>query len=1094
MKKKLRKSLSIVLTITFVLSILAISPGILGAQTAQAIPGKIEAESYVTVSGLTGGPTESCSDEGGGLNVGWTAAGAYMTYLVDVAQAGTYMVAFRMSGSETAAMPGAFSLKKGSPIGEVLCTVDMKGTGGWQNWQTFYSYVDLTAGEQTLVFYCNRSGFNINWMSFLSETVAAKPTASPGAGTYRLGSAIGVMLASITPGAQIYYTTDGSDPTEASTLYTEPIDVSTDTTIKAIGVKAGLDNSAVATFEYVFVVVPFLSSEEDIPALIAYMTLAEKASLLGGISAGNRVSGAAGGTQHNLLEKYGIPGTSLPDGPAGVRISRGPFTGPQGTFYRNATQLPNATGRAATWNTELLQEIGAVVGRELVFFGSDLLLAPGMNLHRHPLNGRGFEYYSEDPVLSGKAAAAETIGVQSEGGGVTLKHFTANNQETSRSNLPTNIDIRALRELYLRHFEIAVKEGKPRAIMTAYNQVNGYSPPQNPELLKKIVREEWGFDGIFMTDWGGIGDSSYWKTWPGYTPTSHASGVKAGLNLCMSSGNAANIVKGVDAGFISMDEIDYVVRDFLKYILKTPIFNGSLASTTNNPYVAQNEAVCFEASAEGIVLLKNETVSGKPSLPITTGKVALIGNATNNLVRGGTGSGNVNVDTSRLVHLEAALKAVYGANNVLVNTSATPTVATLTALIDQVENVVLTIRRTSGEGSDISVSTYNLSSSEASIINNASQICHNQGKPFIVVLNVGSPMEIASWRDKADAILITWQPGIVLGKPIAAVLIGNRNPSGKLSQTWPIHVSGTDANGLPWVPSVTFKSKPVTYTEGIYMGYRYYDTFNVATAYEFGYGLSYTTFEYSNLQVLPRKFEDKATVKVDIINTGNVAGKEAVQLYLKAPATKMDKPFQELKAFAKTKMLELGETQTLTLEIDKKSLASFDPVTSAWVAEAGNYEVRIGASSKDIRQRGFFKLDNDLVVEEVNNVLLPVVQINLMKPVSLSSMITLVNDYIASGDIKGPLVVQSTNKLKQLEQQINVGDLGAAVLKLEEFLGQINNPDMAANISIAAKEKLNADAQVLIRIWTSLISSVPMWSESSVGGEIEEVNSHLSSE
>lgn len=822
---------------------------------------------------------------------------------------------------------------------------------------------------------------------------------------------------------------------------------------------------------------PFLTGEDSIPDLIAVMTVAEKASLLGGVSAGNRVRGAAGGTQHNLWEKYGIPGTSLPDGPAGVRITatHSSFVDNDGNpFTRYATQFPNASGRAATWNTGLLKKLGGAIGNELVYFGSDLLLAPGMNIHRHPLCGRNFEYYSEDPLLSGKVSAAEVTGVQSKGGGTTIKHFAANNQETSRHDLPTNVDIRALREIYLRGFEITVRDAKPWAIMTAYNQINGVSPPQNPELLAQIARDEWGFEGIFMTDWGGSGNRSYWPAQSGNNAQS--SMVKAGLDLCMPRGNSNNIIAGYNAGFLTMDELDAAVERFLKYILKTPTFNGSLPSSADNIYMEENEAIALEVATEAMVLLKNETVGGKPALPITSGNIAAIGNATNNLVRGGTGSGNVNIDNSRLVHLEQALRDVYTGGSIIVDTSANPPLETLTEIVNQADSVIMTIRRVSGEFSDRRAikGDYYLSDDEAGLIENASQICREQGKPLIIVLNTGAPIEVESWKDKVDALLLAWQPGTVLAKPIAAGLLGYANPSGKLPMSFPIDVVGADENGMPYNPAVNFAVSPVTYTEGIYTGYRYYDSFNVPVSYEFGYGLSYTSFEYSNLKVLPRKFKDKVTVTVDVTNTGNVAGKEAVQLYLSAPAVKLDKPFQELKAFAKTKLLEPGETQSITFELDQIALASFDPDRSAWVAEAGNYLVRISASSQDIRQTAFFKLDEELVVENTNNVLLPPVEIELIKPVSLNSMIELVNGYLESGDIRGPLVPQVSTKLAQFEQQLRVDNLKGAVSKLEQFLKQINNKGLARFISDEAKEKLNKDANELIRIWSGLQQYYPI--------------------
>lgn len=824
------------------------------------------------------------------------------------------------------------------------------------------------------------------------------PIANPSAGTYKTGPTVELTSSSIE--AKIYYTTDGSTPTKESTLYTEPIVVTGKITIKAIATMDGFPDSDVATFEYdIDPNMPTLTDEASISSLIEYMSLEEKAFLLGGNSA-PRLAGSAGGT--NPLMRYNIPTTSLPDGPAGVRITALPGgTAPDGTpLTRYATQFPNASSRAATWNTELTKELGEAMGKELYYFGADLLLAPGMNTHRHPLNGRNFEYYSEDPLLSGKIAAAEVNGIQSEGAGATIKHFAANNQETGRSNLPTNISQRALREIYLKGFEIAVKDAQPWAIMTSYNQINGVSTSQNPELLQKIAREEWGFEGIFMTDWGGQGNASYWED----SPNAHSSMVKAGLDLSMPSGNANNIIAGYNAGFISMGEIDACVRRFLEYILKTPTFNGSEISTDHNIYAEENEEIAFNAAVEGMIILENKTVNGKSALPLTGDNVVTIGNATNNMVRGGAGSGNVNIDTSRLVHLAEALEqqgktvidatkmdfpqidsvlAVGGMGGDPAFKEMSPTGEQLAQLVNQGDSVIMTIRRGSAEGVDIKAEkgAYYISDAERFLIETASNLCREEDKPFIVVLSMGSPIEMESWKDKADAILLAWEPGTVLAKPVAAVLTGAENPSGKLPTTFQIDVKGNHENGMPYVAAEEFGiSQGVTYTEGIYVGYRYYDTFDVPVSYEFGFGKNYSTFEYSDLTLNTDTFDGSITVSLNVYNTSEVPGKEIVQLYVGAPGMAMPKPVKELKAFAKTRELENGEKQTLTFELDAMSLASFDEERSVWVVEPGVYTVYAAASSKDIRGTATFTVGEEITVETVNNVLIPKVEINEIRP------------------------------------------------------------------------------------------------------------------
>ncbi|WP_422444910.1 glycoside hydrolase family 3 N-terminal domain-containing protein [Thermoanaerobacterium sp. DL9XJH110] len=848
----------------------------------------------------------------------------------------------------------------------------------------------------------------------------ATPTATPGSNSYP-SLPDGVILSCSTPDASIYYTTGPNaeatpDPSASTgTLYTGPIQVTESMTIKAVAVKSGAPDSYIAVFTYTIDPnIVQLTDEASIDAVMDQMTLEEKVSLLGGVSSGNRVAGAAGGTQPNLYYKYGIPGTSLADGPAGVRINALPpgLTDSQGNqLTRYATQFPNAAARAATWNVELGHEIGEAVGKELYYFGSDLWLAPGMNIHRHPLNGRNFEYYSEDPLLSGKFAAAEVNGLQSEGVGATIKHFAANNQETGRSNLITNIGQRALREIYLKGFEIAVKEAQPWAIMTAYNQINGYSCAQNPELTTTIVRDEWGFNGIIMTDWGGQGNSSYWGS---DSPNAHSSLVKAGVDLSMPSGNPNNIIAGYNAGFLTMDEIDAAVRRFLQYIVKTPRFKGVPMSSDPNIYAEENEEVAYKTAVESMIILKNEEVNGKPALPLNGETILTIGNATNNMVRGGAGSGNVNIDTSRLVHLAQALKdegktvidattfdfpqvdsivAVGGMGGDPAFKEMQPTREQLLDLVDSADSVIMTIRRGSAENIDVKKEkgAYYISDAERYLIETASEFCREQGKPFVVVLNMGGPIEIESWKDKADAILLAWEPGTVLAKPVAAVLVGKENPSGKLPTTFPIDVEGTAENSMPYVATgnefgKTSAQGGVTYNEGIYVGYRYYDTFNVPVSYEFGYGKSYSTFEYSNLNLSSDTFNDTLNVTVDITNTSSVPGKEVVQLYVGAPGVSMHKPVKELKAFAKTKVLEGGETETLSFTLDAMSLASYDEDRDAWVAEPGVYTVYAAASSKDIRLTATFTVPNEIVVETAHDVLVPKVEINELRPETIEEV------------------------------------------------------------------------------------------------------------
>ena len=397
-------------------------------------------------------------------------------------------------------------------------------------------------------------------------------------------------------------------------------------TIKAFAVASGFPPSPTVTFTYRYDPnFAKLTGKDSIPAVISEMSLSEKISLLGG-STSIPLSGAAGATQK--IERLGIPATSLSNGPAGLKINANPKGYPM--------HWPNEAARAATWNTKLLDQMGSAWGQEMFYFGSDLLLATCLNIQRHPLGGRNFEYYSEDPYLTGKVAAAEINGIQSQGVGATIKHLFAYDQETNRMNLPVQLSTRAAREIYLPGYEIAIKESNPWAMMTSYNSTNGVATAQNPELIAQIVRGEWGFDGISMTDWGGYGNLLYW---PATQAGSNAySGlVKAGNDLCMNTGSATDVKAGLDAGFITQADIDACVQRILEFVVKTPAFKGN--SKSSAPDTDKNMDLAVDVAVEAMTLLKNEKVNEISALPIKSSEVTMIGTTASALFRGGKGSG-----------------------------------------------------------------------------------------------------------------------------------------------------------------------------------------------------------------------------------------------------------------------------------------------------------------------------------------------------------------------------------------------------------------------------------------------------------------------
>jgi beta-glucosidase len=761
--------------------------------------------------------------------------------------------------------------------------------------------------------------------------------------------------------------------------------------------------------------VPFPKlGKNSIKEVIAAMTLEEKAKLVVGNGfkmpgrkpqgpvigqTQDKVPGAAGTTF--AIPRLGIPTTVVSDGPAGVRIDPIRNGDSSKTYY--ATAWPVGTLLASSWDTALVRKTGAAFGNEVREYGIDVLLGPGMNIHRNPLGGRNFEYYSEDPVVTGYIAAALVNGIQSNGVGTSIKHFAANNQETDRNTVNTIVSERALREIYLKGFEIAMKQSHPWTVMSSYNLLNGTYTSESHDLLTDILRKDWGYKGFVMTDWFG-----------GKDPVAQ---MKAGNNLLMpgTPDQSKKIIEAVKSGTLDEKVLDENVAGILNIILKSPSFKAYKYS--EKPDLKKHAEISRSAATEGMVLLKNND----NALPLNKSihSIALFGINGYELIAGGTGSGDVN--KAYTVSLEQGLSnAAYGVDTELKNIftsyladekakhpkksffeefmNPTPPVAELAAdntiitkKAAESDVAVIAIGRNAGEGKDRKLpADYYLTETEKMQIKNVADVFHSQHKKVIVVLNIGGVIDVTEWRDNADAILLAWQPGLEGGNAMADVLSGKVNPSGKLATTFP--ASYNDVPSAKNFPGKEFPEKATTgmmgmkaipaeviYEEGIYVGYRYYNTFNVKTAYEFGYGLSYTHFAYSNLVLSSPSFKDKITVAVTVTNTGTVAGKEVVQLYISAPATKTDKPSEELKAFAKTNLLQPGKSQVLKFVINASDLASFDTSTSSWIAEAGDYTIKIGASSTDIKQTKTFKLDKDVVTGKTSKALVPQAEINELK-------------------------------------------------------------------------------------------------------------------
>lgn len=704
------------------------------------------------------------------------------------------------------------------------------------------------------------------------------------------------------------------------------------------------------------------------------------------------IPGAAGTTMP--MPQYGLPAIITTDGPAGIRISP-QRKGDNNTYY--ATGFPVGVTIASTWDIDLAEAVGKAIGNEALEYGSDIQLAPALNIMRNPLCGRNYEYYSEDPLVSGKIAAAATVGLQSEGVGASIKHFAANNSEKNRMGLNVNASQRALREIYLRGFEIAVKEANPATIMSSYNKLNGLYTSANYDLLTTILRDEWGFKGLVMTDWfGGYSNVSN-------LDSNHSSEndlkenftsdqIKAGNDLIMPGikQQYENLEEDLKSGKLSEKELDICAERVLRAIFASPKMKD--IKLTNKPDLDTHAKLTRQVASDGMVLLENNgALPLKPSIK----KIALFGSISYNFVIGGTGSGNVYkaytvpLDkglTNAGYTIDKKLEKIYkpfvkkyqeetSDTNLLMSLPLMSQPKLKDRLIQECAKTddvaIITIGRSSGEMDDRKLDgDFNLSHDELNLIDKVSKDFHAQGKKVIVIINVGGPIEVASWKDKVDAILVSWLPGQEGGNSVADVLSGKVNPSGKLTMTWPMQYEDTpfsdpaDFQGLPLE-----KPTEVMYKEGIYVGYRYFDTFKVKPAYEFGYGLSYTDFDYPNIKISDTNFNKELYVTVDVKNTGNVAGKEVVQLYLSAPQKSIDKPTKELKAFAKTKLLQPGETQSIIFKLTPKDLASFVPDSSAWIADEGIYNIEVGTSSQNPKQTAQFTLTETQIVEKVNNVL-----------------------------------------------------------------------------------------------------------------------------
>ncbi len=722
-------------------------------------------------------------------------------------------------------------------------------------------------------------------------------------------------------------------------------------------------------------------TEERVADLLSQMTLDEKIHLLkgSGMASGmgmnpDGIPGAVGTIVPT--PRLGIPTVYLSDGPAGLRIEP-TREGEERTYY--CTAFPIGTLLSSTWNEDLVEAVGMAMGNEAKEYGLDVILGPGANIHRHPLCGRNFEYYSEDPVLTGYIGAAMVNGIESNGVGTSVKHFVANNQESDRFKNDVQVSERALREIYLKGFEIIVRQAQPWTIMSSYNKVNGTYTSESRYLLTDVLRDDWGFEGLVMSDWFGGQNAP--------------AQISAGNDL-LEPGTKRQwdaLKEASEKGELTAEDIDTSVKRILKLVLESRKMQNYQYG--NNPDLDAHAKITRQSAAEGMVLLKNES-----TLPIRDAKnVALLGVTSYDFIAGGTGSGDVN--EAYTVSLEQGLvdagfeineiaKNIFESHkaanpeafvkpqgfDAMTNPYDPPEMVFTDEQLSQIANSadvgIFTIGRNSGEGGDrVETGDFLLSGEEQKLMSGTCEAFHAAGKKVVVVLNIGGVIETASWKDQPDAILLAWQGGQEGGNSVTDILVGNVNPSGKLPMTFPVNLNNHASNanfpldGKPMSMTDMFsgnnevpegekvKNKDYTvYEEGIYVGYRHFDKADLAVSYPFGFGLSYTDFEYSNMEVAVEN--DSIKLNVTVKNIGHQSGKEVVQIYVSKPDSNIDRPVQELKAFAKTRNLAPGETEDLMLTIPVSELRYWDEGIAGWNLEKGAYLIQSGASSRDIRLSG----------------------------------------------------------------------------------------------------------------------------------------------
>ena len=657
---------------------------------------------------------------------------------------------------------------------------------------------------------------------------------------------------------------------------------------------------------------------KDIKSIISKMTLEEKAALCTGASNWSTTP----------VERLGIPEMIVSDGPHGVR--RVADVRSMGQKSLPATCFPTASCTASTWDVDLIKQMGIALAEECIALNVDVLLGPGVNMKRSPLNGRNFEYFSEDPFLAGELAANFINGIQSKGVGTSLKHYAANNQEFQRFSISAEIDERTLREIYLPAFEKAVKQAQPWTVMCSYNKVNGTFASEHHQLLTEILKEEWGFEGLVVSDWGAV--------------RNRVSALKAGLDWEMPGPQDLRVkavVEAVRSGDLSESTLDESVRRILRIVFKAK----ETAKGNDTFDVDAHHELASKIATEGVVLLKNDGL-----LPLKDHQhIAVIGRSAETAHFQGGGSSHINPTKVAMPYKELQARAenaelTYAEGYPTDNSFQQGMIDDAVKLAQSADVALLYIALpTFKESEGYDRHDLDLTLQQIALIKAVSKA---QPKT-VVVLNNGAPVAMSEWIDDVSAVLEGWMMGQAGGAALADILFGRVNPSGKLAETFPLKLTDTPSH-INW-PGGAGK---VHYGEGIFIGYRYYDAKEIPVLFPFGHGLSYTTFEYSNAKVSSNNFKDVdgLTISVDVKNTGKLAGKETVQVYVHDQKSDLIRPVKELKGFAKVE-LQPGETKTVSIHLDFRAFAYYHPEHKQWITEDGGFDILIGSSSADIRSR-----------------------------------------------------------------------------------------------------------------------------------------------